>query len=75
MSKVCQLTGKRPGSGNTRSHSMRANRRRFLPNLTKRSIINPLTGEKLTVKLSTRALRTLAKNPAKFSKQLAKLAK
>jgi len=33
MSKVCQVTGKRPVSGNNVSHSQRKTRRRFLPNL------------------------------------------
>ncbi len=33
MSKVCQVTGKRPQSGNNVSHANNRNRRRFLPNL------------------------------------------
>ncbi|WEJ62399.1 50S ribosomal protein L28 [Thiomicrorhabdus lithotrophica] len=33
MSKVCQVTGKRPVVGNNVSHSHRKTRRRFLPNL------------------------------------------
>ena len=33
MSKVCQVTGKRPAVGNHRSHARNATRRRFLPNL------------------------------------------
>lgn len=33
MSKVCQVTGKRPQSGNNVSHANRRTRRRFLPNL------------------------------------------
>ena len=33
MSKVCQVTGKRPVTGNNVSHSHRKTRRRFLPNL------------------------------------------
>ena len=33
MSKVCQVTGKRPITGNNVSHSHRKTRRRFLPNL------------------------------------------
>jgi len=32
MSKVCQLTGKRPISGNNVSFSNRKTKRRFLPN-------------------------------------------
>ncbi len=33
MSRVCQVTGKRPQSGNNVSHANNRNRRRFLPNL------------------------------------------
>ncbi|ABM63077.1 50S ribosomal protein L28 [Halorhodospira halophila] len=33
MSKVCQVTGTRPGTGNNVSHANNKTRRRFLPNL------------------------------------------
>ena len=33
MSKVCQVTGKRPIAGNNVSHAHNKTRRRFLPNL------------------------------------------
>ena len=33
MSKVCQVTGKRPITGNNVSHANNRTRRRFLPNL------------------------------------------
>jgi large subunit ribosomal protein L28 len=33
MSKVCQVTGKRPQAGNNVSHAKNRTRRRFLPNL------------------------------------------
>ncbi len=33
MSRVCQVTGKRPMSGNNVSHANNRTRRRFLPNL------------------------------------------
>ncbi len=33
MSRVCQVTGKRPVTGNNRSHARNATNRRFLPNL------------------------------------------
>ena len=33
MSRVCQVTGKRPAVGNLRSHAKNAAKRRFLPNL------------------------------------------
>ena len=33
MSQVCQVTGKRPMSGNNRSHARNKTKRRFQPNL------------------------------------------
>ena len=33
MSKVCQVTGKRPMTGNNVSHAQNKNKRRFMPNL------------------------------------------
>lgn len=33
MSRVCQVTGKRPVAGNNVSHAHNKTRRRFLPNL------------------------------------------
>jgi large subunit ribosomal protein L28 len=33
MSKVCQVTGKRPVTGNNVSHANNRTRRRFLPNI------------------------------------------
>jgi len=33
MARVCQVTGKRPMSGNNVSHAKNRTRRRFLPNL------------------------------------------
>ena len=61
MSRVCQLTGKRPISGNHVSHSNRKTKRRFLPNLIKKRFFIPETNEWVTLKVSTSALRTINK--------------
>lgn len=61
MSKVCQLTGKRPISGNKVSHSNRKTRRRFLPNLHKKRFFIPETGEWVTLRVSANAMRTINK--------------
>lgn len=61
MSKVCQLTGKRPISGNNVSHSNRKTKRRFLPNLQKKRFFIPETNQWVTLKISTSALRTIDK--------------
>ncbi|NUO02797.1 MAG: 50S ribosomal protein L28 [Saprospiraceae bacterium] len=61
MSKVCQLTGKRPISGNSVSHSNRKTRRRFLPNIQTKRFFVPETGQWVTIKLCTSALRSINK--------------
>ena len=33
MSRVCQVTGKKPMTGNNVSHAQNKNKRRFMPNL------------------------------------------
>lgn len=61
MSRVCELTGKRPGVGNKVSHSHRKTRRRWLPNLITQRFW--LESEKRWVKLrvSAKALKTIKK--------------
>jgi len=61
MSRVCQLTGKRPVTGNTVSHANNHRRRRFLPNLHSQRFW--LEGEKrwVTLRISASALRTIEK--------------
>lgn len=59
MSRVCSITGKRPKKGNTISHSQRHTKRKFKPNVKKKRLT--IDGKKVKIKLSMRALRTLAK--------------
>jgi large subunit ribosomal protein L28 len=61
MSRVCQVTGKKPTVGNTVSHANNKRRRRFLPNLHTQRFW--LEGEKrwITLKVSTHGMRTLEK--------------
>jgi large subunit ribosomal protein L28 len=61
MSKVCQITGKRPATGNNVSHAHNKTRRRFLPNLhTQRFWVE---SEKRWIKLrvSTKGMRIIDK--------------
>lgn len=61
MSRVCQVTGARPLSGNTVSHANNKRRRRFVPNLHTHRFW--LEGEKrfITLRVSNRGLRTIDK--------------
>ena len=57
MSRICAVTGKGPLSGNNRSDSLRATRRRWNVNLQKVRVM--VDGKEKTVGMSARALRTL----------------
>ena len=62
MSKVCDLTGKKPQVGNNVSHANNKTKRRFNPNLQKKRFYIPEEDKWITLKVSTSALRTINKN-------------
>jgi len=62
MARVCQVTGKRPITGNKVSHSNIKTRRRFLPNLQTKRFFLAEEDKCVTLRLSTEAIRTIAKN-------------
>ena len=59
MSRVCELTGKGPMSGNTVSHANNKSRRRFLPNLNQVTLISDALGKSFSLRISAAALRTV----------------
>lgn len=61
MSKICQLTGKRPVSGNNVSHSKRRTKRRFIPNIHKKRYFIPELEKWVTLKVSAKAMRNINK--------------
>ena len=61
MSRVCQVTGKRPAYGNTVSHANNKKRRRFLPNLHTHRFWLEKEKRFVTLRVSTRGLRTIDK--------------
>ena len=66
MSRVCAVSGKKPMSGNRRSHSLRATRRKWNVNLQKVHIM--VDGKPQVMKISARALKTLKGNARKAAK-------
>ncbi len=60
MSRVCPVTGKHPISGNKRSHSLIATRRRWDVNLHTYKV--EIDGQICKVRMSARAYRTLYKS-------------
>lgn len=65
MSRVCQITGKHPSVGNNRSHALNATKRRFLPNLLSKKVLDPKTGKMKKMKIAASTLRTMTKKRAK----------
>ena len=61
MSRVCDLTGKRRLVGNKVSHSNIKTKMRQQPNLKSKVIFDPESGQKIRLRLSTQAIRTLDK--------------
>ena len=59
MSRVCELTGKGPMSGNNVSHANNKTRRRFLPNLNDVSLMSESLGRTFKLRISAAALRTV----------------
>ncbi len=61
MARVCEITGKSTQSGNNVSHANNKTRRKFYPNLHKKRFFLPSSGEWVTLKVSSQALRTINK--------------
>ncbi len=59
MSRVCELTGKGPMSGNNVSHAKNRTRRRFLPNLNDVTLQSETLGRGFKFRISAAALRTV----------------
>jgi large subunit ribosomal protein L28 len=74
MSKVCELTGKRPRVGNHVSHANNKVKRRFNPNLQKKRFYIPEEDKWVTLKVCTSVLRTINKNGITAELKKARLA-
>ena len=61
MSRVCQVTGKRPISGNNVSHAHNKTRRRFLPNLHTHKFWVEEENRWVKLRVSTKGMRMIDK--------------
>ncbi len=61
MARVCQVTGKRPMSGNNVSHANNRTRRRFIPNLHKCRYWVPSLKKFVTLRVSCKGIKTIDK--------------
>ncbi|MDO5052149.1 MAG: 50S ribosomal protein L28 [Pseudoclavibacter sp.] len=59
MAAVCQVTGRVPGFGHNVSHSHRRTKRRFDPNIQKKSYYVPSLGRRVTLTLSAKGIKVI----------------
>src|SRR5258707_713138 len=59
MARRCELTGKAVQSGNSVSHANNKTRRRFLPNLNEVTLISDALGQKVHLRITAHALRSV----------------
>ncbi len=62
MSRVCQVTGKKPVAGNNVSHANNRTRRRFLPNLHSHKFWVEAENRWVKLKVSAKGMRIIDKN-------------
>lgn len=62
MSRVCQITGKKPLTGHSVSHANNKTKRRFLPNLHDRRFWVPAEKRWISLRVSTKGLRIIDKH-------------
>ena len=61
MAKVCQVTGKKPMTGNNVSHAHNKTRRRFLPNIQEKRFWSEAEKRFVKLKVSAKAMRIIDK--------------
>ncbi|MEM7207819.1 MAG: 50S ribosomal protein L28 [Pseudomonadota bacterium] len=62
MSRICQVTGKKPMTGNNVSHAHNKTRRRFLPNLHTHRFWVESENRFVRLRLSSKGMRIIDKN-------------
>ena len=61
MSRICQVTGKRPMTGNNVSHANNKTRRRFLPNLQSHRFWVESENRWVKLRISSKGMRIIDK--------------
>ena len=59
MSAHCQVTGRSPGFGNTVSHSHRRTRRRWNPNIQRKTYYLPSEDRRITLRVSAKGIKVI----------------
>lgn len=59
MSAHCDVTGRSPGFGNAVSHSHRRTRRRWTPNIQRKTYYLPSGGRRITLRVSAKGIKVI----------------
>ena len=62
MSKVCEISGKKPMSGNNVSHANNRTKRRFIPNLQNVKLYSRTLQKYINLNITVRTMKTVEKN-------------
>ena len=62
MSKVCEISGKKPMTGNNVSHANNRTKRRFIPNLQNVKLYSSNLQKYINLNITVRTMKTVEKN-------------
>ena len=62
MSKICEISGKKPMSGNNVSHANNRTKRRFIPNLQNVKLYSGTLQKYIHLNITIRTMKTVEKN-------------
>ena len=62
MSKVCEISGKKPMTGNNVSHANNRTKRRFIPNLQNVKLYSGTLQKFINLNITIRIMKTVEKN-------------
>ena len=62
MSKICEISGKKPMSGNNVSHANNRTKRRFIPNLQNVKLYSRTLQKYINLNITVRTMKTVEKN-------------
>ena len=62
MSKICEISGKKPMSGNNVSHANNRTKRRFIPNLQNVKLYSSILQKYINLNITIRTMKTVEKN-------------
>ena len=62
MSKICEISGKKPMSGNNVSHANNKTKRRFIPNLQNVKLYSGTLQKYINLNITIRTMKTVEKN-------------